>query len=124
MTELQKMWLVLGFLFALIIAALLSPVIRNRKEGEAKIASRKKGFDIEPTIVTLHVKVVDQRCFVTWIGTKTPKVVKHFVVIFQDDSKQVYEIEVEEDMYDGFEVGQIGELTLIEGKVSSYLLDE
>ncbi len=123
MTEMQKVWLVLGILFALIISAILSFLIRHCNQGETKIALRQKSLDIEPTIVTLHAKVVDQRCFVTRTGTKIPKVVKHFVVIFQDDER-TYEIAVEEEMYDAFEIGQIGELTLIDGNIASYVLDE
>ena len=73
MTEMQKVWLVLGALFALISAAILSSLIRNRKQGDAKTALRQKRFDIEPTTVTLRAKVVDVRCFITREGTKTPK---------------------------------------------------
>lgn len=124
MTEMQKVWLVLGALFALISAAILSSLIRNRKQGDAKTALRQKRFDIEPTTVTLRAKVVDVRCFITREGTKTPKVVRHFVVVFQDDNEQTYEIAVEEDIYDGFEVGQIGELTLTDGNIVSCVLDE
>ena len=57
-------------------------------------------------------------------GIKIPKVVRHFVVIFQDDNEQTYEIAVKEDIYDGFEVGQIGKLTLTDGNIVSYILDE
>ncbi len=124
MTEMQKVWLVLGALFAIILAAILSSLIRNRKQGDAKIALHKKRLDIEPTPVTIHAKVVDVRCFITREGTKIPKVVRHFVVIFQDDNEQTYEIAVKEDIYDGFEVGQIGKLTLTDGNIVSYILDE
>ena len=72
----------------------------------------------------MHAKVVDVSCFITHIGTKLPKVVKNFVVVFEDDNEQIHKIPVEEDIYDSFEIGQIGELTLIDGKINSYVLDE
>lgn len=125
MTELQKIWLVLGGLIAIILVALLSILLRKHGEKDTPSPSIEEQLNKEPQTLTLHVKVIDQNCFVSYVGgAKSPKAVKNFVVVFQDDNEQTHKIAVEEDIYDAFEIGQTGELTLIDGKVSSYILDE
>lgn len=125
MTELQKIWLVLGGLIVIILVALLSILLRKHGEKDTPSHSIEEQLNKEPQTLTLHVKVIDQNCFVSYVGgAKSPKAVKKFVVFFQDDNEQTHKIAVEEDIYDAFEIGQTGELTLIDGKVSSYILDE
>jgi len=125
MTELQKIWLALGGLIAIILVALLSILLRKHGEKDTPSHSIEEQLNKEPQTLTLRVKVIDQNCFVSYVGgAKSPKAVKNFVVVFQDDNEQTHKIAVEEDIYDAFEIGQTGELTLIDGKVSSYILDE
>ena len=120
----KESWLVLGTLLALIFAALMSIIIRACKERSKSGHSRTDWRDIEPEIVTMHVRVVDLGCFVTHKGTKTPRVEENYVIAFENDCGERCEFSVGRDMYDGFEIGQVGELTVIDGKVSSYVLDE
>ena len=124
MTEEQKMWLVLGLISALLAAAVLSIAIRRGG------ALKRRGIQDEylsraaPQTIGCHVKVVDRRCFVKRTGSKIPIITRCFLVVFEDDHGQTLEIEVGEGLYDGFEIGQIGELTLTNGSVTSYVLDE
>ena len=123
MTEIQKMWLVLGLLFALLLAAVLSVLIRHRKRNASGGAAEVANAELAPSTLTYRARVVEQRCFITRTETKIPITVKHFVVAFQDDGGQISEIEVEEDLYGGFEVGQVGTLTVTDGRVISFLLE-
>lgn len=124
MTDIQTMWLTLGVFFAVLLALVLTAVIRHRKQDGAKTAPHAEWVDIEPTVIKMHARVLDQRCFTAWTGTKMPRSVKHFVVAFQDDHGQTHEMEVREDLYDCFEIGQVGELTLIDGRVAGYVLEK
>ena len=49
---------------------------------------------------------------------------KHFYVKFRDDDGQIYDIRVSEEYYFAFEKGQTGTLTLLDGKLDSFVLDE
>jgi len=124
MTEEQKMWLVLGIIGALLAAAVLSIVLRHRKARNlASGAHGAVSTETLPQTLTLHARVVDQRCFLTREGTRLPRVQKHFWVSFEDDSGQIHQIAVDEDVYNGVAVGQVGVLTLIDGAVLSFVLD-
>ena len=80
-----------------------------------------------PIEENFHAKVIDRIC---GINTKTSnaykmvKTVKEFVIVFEDGEGKFRSVLVGEDMYDAFEEGQAGTLTLINGKIDSFVLDE
>ena len=96
---------------------------KKNAQGE-KPNLRDTWVDIDPVIVNMHVKVVDMCCFTETVGTQQPRLVQNFFVFFEDDGGEIHKIAVSEDMYVAFEVGQVGELVLIDGDVSSYTLDD
>jgi hypothetical protein len=96
---------------------------KKNMQGE-KLNLRDTWVDIDPVIVNMRAKVVDMCCFTETVGTQPPRLVQNFFVFFEDDGGEIHKIAVSEDMYVAFEVGQVGELTLIDGNVSSYVLDE
>ena len=51
------------------------------------------------------------------------KTVKEFVIVFEDSEGKFRRVLVGEDMYDAFEEGQVGMLTLINGQIDSFVLD-
>jgi hypothetical protein len=99
-------------------------LFKKKNAQGKKLNLRDDWKDIDPEIVTMHVRVVDHGCFVTKRGTQVPIIEENYVVAFEDTDGNRYEMNVGFDLYDGFEVGQVGELTLIDGNVSSYVLDE
>lgn len=99
--------------------------IRDYKKNKDKYVrpTDEELFDAEPETVTLHAEVVDMCCRSTVVGIRTPKAIREFLVVFRDDEGELHSIPVSEDIYDGFDVGQVGMLTLVGGSVDSYVLD-
>ncbi len=98
---------------------------RCKKQREAMIESDDDSSLVpEPEIVTIHAKVTDLQCEVKVYGTKAPEVKKEFRVYFEDDGKDTYEFIVPEEMYACFEKGQTGTLTLSDGNLYGFELDE
>ena len=95
---------------------------KKNAQGE-KPNLRDTWVDIDPVIVNMHVKVVDMCCFTETVGTQPPRLVQNFFVFFEDDGGEIHKIAVDEEIYCGFEVGQVGELTIIDGRISGYVLD-
>jgi hypothetical protein len=76
---------------------------------------------------SFHAKVIDRICGIntkTSNGYKMVKTVKEFVIVFEDDDGKFRRVLVSESMYDAFEEGQAGTLTLIDGQIDSFVLDE
>ena len=66
--------------------------------------------------------VVDLFCRTEMIGTKVPRSVKVFTVVFEIDNKKRIKLDVPEEMYDGIETGQSGEVTVVEGELYSFVI--
>ena len=69
----------------------------------------------------IKVTVVDLYCGVDSVGKRTQN---FFTVIFETDTHETLEYNVPEEMYDGFEKGQTGTLTVVDGYVYGFTLDE
>ena len=78
----------------------------------------------EYTTVTTRATVVDQTCCVKTIGIKTPKTIKEFTITFQSENGEIIRLNVPEEMYDGFEKGQTGTLTIVDGELYGFSLVE
>ncbi len=100
------------------------------KEYKRYIAKQKehKKEDVKPdepesTTVTTRATVVDQTCYVKTVGIKMPKTVKEFVIVFQSEDGVILKLNVPEEMYDGFEQGQTGILSTVDGELYGFELD-
>ena len=78
---------------------------------------------MSPRTEILHVRVVEQSCRMSTAGTKTFRTIKHFVIRVRDDFGNERDIMLPEELYEAFEVGQVGTLTLTDGEVFSFELD-
>ena len=80
---------------------------------------------VEPEYTTLTAKatVIEQTCCVKTVGTKTPKTIKVFTVVFQTETGNILKLNVPEEMYDGFEQGQTGRLSLVDGQLYGFELE-
>lgn len=101
------------------------------KQYKRDIAKQKelKSEDIKPdepeyTTVTTRATVVDQTCCVKMVGIKAPKTVKEFVIVFQSENGDILKLNVPEEMYDGFEQGQTGILSIRDGELYGFELEE
>ena len=67
-------------------------------------------------------EVIDLNYHEEMVGHMTPKLVKNYTVVFQTDDNEKVKIKIPQDMYDGLEVGQYGEVTLVEGELYSFVM--
>lgn len=109
---------------AILVAAILLQVRDAKKNKHAYVTpTPEEIFNTEPTVISLHGEIVDVCCRVGSIGIKQPKTVKEFAVALRSDNGEVYPILVPEEIYDAFEIGQVGTLTLIDGVLDTFVLD-
>lgn len=103
--------------------------VKQYKQDKAKQKELKESENIRPnepeyTTVTIKATVVDQVCFVKTVGIKTPKTVKEFVIVFKTENGDILKLNVPEEMYDGFVNGQTGILSIIDGELYGFELEE
>lgn len=98
---------------------------KDKKQQQSNTANKENEI-YEPVFTTLNVKstVIDQYCAAKMIGTKTPKAIKIFTVVFRTNDNEILKFDVPEEMYDGFEKGQSGILTVVDGTLYGFTLDE
>ena len=127
MTETEKLLLLGGIaIFVIIIVGILD-YRKNKDKYPTKEQYREleeARLNDEGEITTAHAEVIDLECGVTTIGYQQPKAVKHFIIHFKYDNGDIIKIPVNEEMYEGFDIGLTGTLTLIDGKLRSFELDE
>ena len=127
MTETEKLLLLGGIaIFVIIIMGIL-----DYRKNKDKYLTKEQYRELEEArlndegeITNAHAEVIDLECGVTTIGYQQPKAVKHFIIHFKYDNGDIIKIPVNEEMYRGFDIGLAGTLTLIDGQLNSFELDE
>lgn len=107
--------------FAFSVIMYIRQCKRNKLKKETPVTEAPKIKD-EFETVKFHATVVDLFCRTEMIGTKTPRSVKVFTVVFETDNKDQIKLDVPEEMYDGIESGQSGEVTVVEGELYSFVI--
>ena len=108
-------------IFALYIRKIIKPYKQREREKAESISSPpeiKTAFET----VKFQAEIVNLFCRVDMVGIKTPKTVTIYTVEFKTDEKEIIKLEIPQEMYDGLEIGQIGEVTLVEGKLYSFIV--
>lgn len=99
-------------------------LIKNEKyEKKQKEINSQKDDPTEFETIDIKVKVIDQYCTTRMIGIKRPKSVEEYFISFEKDNGEVLKLLVPKECYDGFEIGQVGILTLVDGELYSFKLD-
>lgn len=107
------------FIFTVAVCVTVIPIIRILRPAKKGSTQPPK-----PEKQTFSVTVVDMRCGVKMVGFKTPKAIKEFVVAFESEEFGTFTLPVPEANYLGFEVGQTGRLTLVNGQLYSFVLED
>ena len=102
--------------------------IKTLKQCKCKL-EKQEGAEItsdqpEYTTTTVNATVADVLCYTKTVGIKMQKIVKEFAVVFRTEDGNVLKIIVPEEMYDGFEKGQTGILSLVDGEIYGFELTE
>ena len=118
------------FVFLILISffvVMFTLLIKSEKYEKAKREQEKINLanneDREFETVDIKVKVVDQYCTTRMIGVKYPKSIEEYFIVFQIDNDETLKLSVPKECYDGFEIGQVGVLTLVDGELYSFKLD-
>lgn len=108
----------------IVISALAFVVagIKYKKEHPDGIDAEIDEMFVKPETMTesFRVTVVDMVCYADMTGTKSPKSKRVFTVSFETESGEILKKNVTEEMYDGFDKGQTGVLTLVDGDLYSF----
>ena len=75
-------------------------------------------------ICTVHAEVINMECGVNTVGHNEPKAIKYFIITFKCDDGELLHVSVPEVFYTGLEIGLVGMLTLVDGQLKSFELDE
>lgn len=108
-------------IFALYIRRIIKPYKQREREKAESISSPpeiKTAFET----VKFRAEIVNLSCRVDIVGIKAPKTVIIYTVEFKTDEKEIIKLEIPQEMYDGLEIGQSGELTLVEGELYSFVV--
>ena len=96
---------------------------KQRKEIKTEKTIEQNPDDFQPETVEMTVKVIDQTCSAKMVGTKTPKAVNEFIITFESTDGKVFKLSVPEECYDGFDIGQVGRLTTVNGELYGFELE-
>ena len=78
---------------------------------------------VTPQRECIHATVLKPYCYLTSTGTKAFHTNKAFAVRVQDDRGNIRDITVPEALYDAFEEGTSGTLTLLGGELYEFVPD-
>ena len=109
-------------LLAIIIGTIiyLKKITPSKEEQDAEI---DKYFENNGEIVESRAEVIDMSCGTDMVGGKTAKSVRWFKIKFEKYDGEIIDIFVDEEMYEGIEVGMRGNLRLVDGHLNSFELD-
>lgn len=120
-----------GFIaFGVMIAIIIFTTVFDLKKNGAKYKKEaeeyeEQKFSEDGEVESMHVEIVDMICGTGMVGSyRLPKSVKSFVIIFKKDDGEMLELLVPEEYYLELSVGDHGTLTLLEGNMDGFVLDE
>lgn len=108
-------------IFALYIRKNIKPYKQSESEKIESVSSPPE-IKTEFETVKFQAEIIDLSCRVDMVGIKTPKTVTIYTVEFKTDKKEIIKLKIPQEMYDGLEIGQNGEVTLVEGKLYSFIV--
>lgn len=116
-------------LFGLMVAAIILTTVWDLKKNKEKYKKaaeeyENKRFSEEGESIQFHATIVDMVCGTGMVGSyRLPKSEKTFLIVFKDDSGEITELRVGEDVYTSLDVGMCGTLTILNGHLDSFELD-
>ncbi|MBO7197076.1 MAG: DUF2500 family protein [Clostridia bacterium] len=119
-----------AIIFVAMIAIIVFTVIYDLKKNKAKYDKEakeyaEKKFAEEAEVTTMHAEILDMVCGTGMVGSYLlPKSEKTFLIIFKTDGGESLELRVPEEYYLELKVGQKGMLTIVEGNLDSFELEE
>ena len=94
----------------------------RRAKLDQKTSLPKEDYKVEFKTVKVQAKVIDLSYRVDMVGIKTPKSTEFFTAVFETNNGEIIRVEIPQEMYEGLEKGQKGELTLVENELYSFII--
>ena len=120
--------IIIGFIVLAVLSFVIAGIIqhkKNKKEHPGGINAEIDKMFVDPEKLTesFRATVVDMVCYADMTGTKRPKSKRVFIVSFETENGEILKINVPEEMYNGFDKGQKGILTLVDGILYGFELE-
>ena len=123
MTFENIIYIILGVWFLATIIGLIIYIKKTMPSKEEQDAEIDAYFENNGEIVESRAEVIDMSCGTDMVGGKTAKSVRWFKIKFEKYDGEIIEVPVDEEMYEGLEVGMRGNLRLVDGYLNSFELD-
>ena len=107
----------LGSVFLLIL------IIITEKKAKKQVNANEENLEEEFEKDSFFATVTDMHCSTEVIGIRNPKNVRSFAITFELEGHEVFVLPVNEEQYDGFDIGQRGILTVVDGELYSFELE-
>ena len=121
----EQLILLIGGVFALAILAIIIPIAINsfrNKRGKYKNRRAREDEMLENaiTVKKVNAQVINVGCNII---TEENRQIKQFLVSFRTEEDEFLHFYVTEAYHDAFEFGQRGLLTLVDGNLDSFELE-
>ena len=123
MTFENIIYIILGVWFLAITVGTIIYVKKTMPSKEEQDAEIDAYFENNGEIVESRAEVIDMSCGTDMVGGKTAISVRWFKIKFEKYDGEIIEVPVDEEMYEGLEVGMRGNLRLVDGHLNSFELD-
>jgi len=124
------MTIFLGFLLVAIVAGLVTLAIISYKHDKANKIDKEtaeklieESLEAEFENVQVRATVVDLSCSAEVIGIKKPKAVEQYRVAFETEDGKTFKFDIPQEMYEGFEKGQTGHLTIVDNELYGFEIE-
>ncbi len=113
----EGVFLIFAAVLILVLLILLTyfGVKYEKKDKKEHPETAEELLERELETQELHAKVVDLSCSILSQGYRHSRTFEEFTVTFEADDGEKYKFRVNEEMYHGFEKGQVGTLTITDG---------
>ena len=113
------------FIFVISLAIWIFKITKKQRNELKKNPPKEINLDEPPTEPTVkYVTVTNQFCNTTVVGIKQPKAVEEFFITFKEPDGNIFNLSVPKECYDGFEIGQEGKLSVVNGELYGFELKE
>ena len=112
----------IGVILASLILIMIATFAKGYKKTNAKAESvGEERLDNDPITEKMRVTVKAVNCSVKSGGFRSPELSEEYYITFESEDGEIFSIYVDEGACCGFEEGQAGVLTLVDGQLSSFI---
>ena len=124
-------WIIGGIVIAVMLAVAIPLIIKDYKKNKDQyVITPEKLYEMEEEILNreaeitdFNAEIIDMVCGTGTIGGyMLPKSQKSFLLVFKKDDGDIIHLAVAEEIYLEMEIGMAGKVTLLDGRLDSFVL--